>query len=293
MISSSKAVASIQELKPPDFGAPMPYNELRDTSLIGSLELNRLTMEEAVVPLLRHVRKVRREGAVGKAMHIFGVNAQVATLVQENKQFAAAMSTAGMMYPDGISLVLAGHLLGRPLKGRIPGGELMELLCKEGAKEGMSVYFLGGLPGAAEKTAQILEGRYPGLKIAGALCPPFNFEKDPAELAAVVKSIQDSAPDMLFVGLGVPKQEFWIANNSPVLPIGLAFPVGAAFDTTAGLRKRAPRWAQRTGTEWLYRLVMEPKRLWRRYLIGNTAFAMMVLTQWVRERGQRPLAAGD
>jgi len=98
---------------------------------------------------------------------------------------------------------------------------------------------------------------------------------------------------MLFVGLGVPKQELWIADNSAVLPVGLAFPVGAAFDTTAGLRKRAPMWARRTGTEWLYRLFMEPRRLWRRYLIGNTAFAMMVLTQWVRERSQRPLAPSD
>jgi N-acetylglucosaminyldiphosphoundecaprenol N-acetyl-beta-D-mannosaminyltransferase len=274
-------------------GSKGPKHGWLETSLVGTLPINQLRMDEAAEALLSHVRQVRRDHSIGRAIHIFGVNAQVATLVRDNDAFAAAISSADVLYADGISVVLASQLLGRPLRGRIPGGELMELLCKQGAKEGLSVYFLGGLPDAAEKTAEILKARYPGLKIAGACCPPFNFETNPEESASVVRSIQEAAPDMLFVGLGVPKQEIWIAENSAVLPVGLAFPVGAAFDTTAGFRKRAPVWARRTGSEWLYRLAMEPRRLWRRYLVGNTAFAIMILTQWIRERGQRPLAAGD
>lgn len=293
MISPTNSAASLRGLDPPSRDTHVLDQELRETSLIGRLAINRLGMEEAAQLSLRHVRAVRSERSVGGAIHIFGVNAQVATLVQEDQRFAEAVASATVMYPDGISVVIAARLLGRPLKSRIPGGELMELLCQEGAKEGFSAYFLGGLPGAAEKTAEVLQARYPGLKIAGAQCPPFNFETDPEESAQVIKSIQATSPDMLFVGLGVPKQELWIADNSAVLPVGLAFPVGAAFDTTAGLRKRAPMWARRTGTEWLYRLVMEPRRLWRRYLIGNTAFAMMILTQWMRERSQRPFDPGD
>lgn len=292
MISPTDHLASARNLEGTPPGSRAPRVEWLETSLVGTLRINHLQVDEAAEVLLSHVRQVRREGSIGRAMHIFGVNAQVATLAREDPRFAAAISTADFMYADGISVVLASQLLGRPLKGRIPGGELMERLCKEGAKEGLSAYFLGGLPHAAERTAEILQARYPGLQIAGACCPPLNFETRPEEVAMVLKSIQDAAPDMLFVGLGVPKQEKWIADNSPFLPVGLAFPVGAAFDTTAGLRKRAPIWAQRTGMEWLYRLVMEPKRLWRRYLIGNTVFAMMIVSQWIKERGKRPFAAG-
>jgi len=263
-----------------------------ETSLIGRLAISRLNKEETIRMLLGHVREVRRERTPGAAMQVFGVNAQVATLVRTNPRFAKAVASATVKYPDGISVVIASHLLGRPLISRIPGGEMMESLCRLGAKEGLSAYFLGGLPGAAERTAEILKTRYPGLKIAGARCPPYNFETDPEESAQVIKSIQESAPDMLFVGLGVPKQEIWIAENSAILPIGLAFPVGAALDTTAGLRKRAPVWARRTGTEWLYRLAMEPRRLWRRYLIGNPAFAVMILRQWIRERTRRRSTPG-
>lgn len=283
MISPTNDAAHV----PASAGSPAPLDST-ETSLIGTLAIKRLGMDEAAEALLRNVRQVRLEKSVGKAWSVIGVNAQIATLVRHDRRFAEVAATTDLLYPDGISVVLAARLLGRPLKERIPGGELMELLCKEGAKEGLSVYFLGGLPGAAEKAAEVLRERYPGLKIAGTCCPPLNFEKDPKESALIVKSIQDSSPNMLFVALGVPRQEIWIADNRAALPVGLAFPVGAAFDTTAGLRKRAPMWARRTGTEWLYRLVMEPRRLWRRYLIGNTAFAMMVLTQWMRERTQRP-----
>jgi N-acetylglucosaminyldiphosphoundecaprenol N-acetyl-beta-D-mannosaminyltransferase len=257
---------------------------LFDTSLVGKLPINRLRMPEAVDAVLRHVRQVRDERSTGRAMHLFGVNAQVAVLALEDERFAQAMLSGHLLYPDGISIVAASRILGRPLIERIPGSELMELLCHEAAKEGLSAYFLGGLPFAAEKTAFILKHRYPGLVISGHSCPPFGFESDEHETAKLLRSIQDAAPDMLFVGLGAPKQERWIFANSGVLPVGVAVPVGAALDTISGYRKRAPVWARRTGLEWFYRLVLEPKRLWRRYLIGNTKFLLMVVTQWMQER---------
>lgn len=252
-----------------------------DSAFVGVLPINRLRITKAADLILRHLRQER---AGRKTMRVFGVNAQIATLAQKDRRFAAAMLSADVLYPDGISIVIASRVLGHPLKERVPGGELMELLCREAAVGGLSVYFLGGLPGAAEKAARILQERYPLLKIAGVACPPVGFEQNAEESARVLTAIQEAAPDILFVGLGVPKQELWVWENTAKLPVGVAFPIGAALDTTAGLRKRAPLWAQKTGIEWLYRLAMEPKRLWRRYLIGNTRFVWIILRQRVSKK---------
>jgi N-acetylglucosaminyldiphosphoundecaprenol N-acetyl-beta-D-mannosaminyltransferase len=273
MNPSLPRIASIQEFNVPPPEQPRSSTvSLFETCLVGKLPISRVRMPEAVDAVIRHVRQVKEERSIGRTIHLFGVNAQVAVLAREDERFAQAMLSSHLLYPDGISIVMASRFLGRPLIERIPGSELMELLCYEGAKEGLSAYFLGGLPLAAEKTALTLKERYPGLVIAGHCCPRLGFETD---------------PDMLFVGLGAPKQEHWIFNNSAVLPLGVAVPVGAALDTISGYRKRAPVWARRAGLEWFYRLVREPRRLWRRYLIGNTRFVLMVFTQWMQERKQK------
>jgi len=246
------------------------------TSRIGNLPVNRIGVNEAVELIMQQLRVNSTDR---KPFSVLGVNAQIVNLAMESKRFASAMHSGDLLYADGISIVLASRILGCPLPERVPGGELMELLCREGAKDGMSVYLLGGLEGAAEKAAKVLEERYAGIRVAGVCCPPIGFEKDSGELARVRESIRVARPDFLFVCLGAPKQEFWVAENAPSLPVGVVVPLGAAFDTLAGLRKRAPVWARKTGMEWLYRLVKEPRRLWRRYLIGNPQFVLMTLRQ--------------
>jgi N-acetylglucosaminyldiphosphoundecaprenol N-acetyl-beta-D-mannosaminyltransferase len=166
-------------------------------------------------------------------------------------------------------------------------GEMMERLCAESARYGLSVFFLGGLPGAAEMAANVLKRRYPGLRFAGTYCPPFMFEEDAAEMARVRGLIDEASPDLLFVALGAPRQEVWMWQHCGTMPIGAVMAVGAGFDTTAGLRKRAPVWAQRSGTEWLYRLLMEPRRLWRRYLVGNSQFIYLVYKAWLSQKMTR------
>ena len=284
MIPSRNSVALTREANAAPVASRSASLDLWDTTLVGQLPINRVRMAEAVETILRHARRVRTERLVGEAAHVFGINAQIAVLASEDEGFVQAILSGHLLYPDGISLVIASHFLGRPLAERIPGSELMELLCCEAAKEGLSAYFLGGLPHAAENCARILKDRYPGLGIAGHCCPPLGFELDREESAKVLRSIQTAAPDLLFVGLGVPKQELWISANSPVLPIGVAFSVGAALDTISGYRQRAPLWTRRTGLEWLGRLVREPRRLWRRYLIANPKFVWLVLKQWIRQR---------
>ncbi len=242
---------------------------------IGSLPVDRVNFHEAAQWAVNYLK---RRGNVPPAL-IVGPNAQLVTLAEKNPQFARAMCSASLSVADGISVVMASRWLGVPVPERVPGGELMERLCAESAQHGFSVFLLGGLPGAAEMAAKRLTEKYPGLIIAGTYCPPYGFEHNEAERSYVRDLITESAPDLLFVAFGAPKQEIWMWENCPSLPVGIAMSVGAAFDTQAGLRKRAPVWAQKTGTEWLYRLVREPRRLWRRYLIGNVEFLLLVMRQ--------------
>ena len=230
-----------------------------------------------------------------KPLLIMGPNAQLITLAARQPRFAAALRSADLNVPDGISIVLASRILGHPIPERVTGGDLMEQLCIEAAKHNLSVFFLGGLPGAAEKAALKFQTKYPGFRLAGTCCPPQGFESDPFECTRIRQQITQAKPDLLCVAFGAPKQEIWMHDNCRTLPIGAAISVGAALDTQAGLRRRAPQWTHSIGCEWLYRLVREPRRLWRRYLIGNTHFLCIVANQYGRElftahRGGRTLA---
>jgi N-acetylglucosaminyldiphosphoundecaprenol N-acetyl-beta-D-mannosaminyltransferase len=242
---------------------------------IATVPVDRLTLDEATAQI---IDVLRQRTAPGPFL-IMGPNAQLVTLAQSNPRFAEALRASALNIADGISVVLASMLLGRPISERTTGGDLMERLCSESARHGLRVFFLGGLPGAAHQSAIRLQRRYPALSIAGTYCPPLGFEHDSMEGAHVRQLIVEAEPDLLFVAFGAPKQEIWMRENCPTLPIGAALSVGAAFDTQAGLRRRAPRWTHRLGMEWLYRLIREPRRLWRRYLIGNTYFLCLVMKQ--------------
>lgn len=246
--------------------------------LIATLPVDPVDFEEAVDFVIDNVKN-RQPG--DPPIRIVGPNAQMITLAATNQEFAQAMRSADLRAPDGISIILASRLLSRPIRQRIPGGELMERLCGASVPHKLSIFFLGGLPTAAETAARVLGERYPGLRVAGTYCPPYLFEQNPAEMASVKQKLTSAAPDLLFIAFGAPRQEIWMWKHCLDLPVGAVMSVGAAFDTTAGLRKRAPMWAQRSGTEWLYRLVMEPRRLWRRYLIGNVHFVYLVVRAWL------------
>lgn len=246
---------------------------------LGGVPIDRISMDYAAV-LITEALLHRGQSP---PLKIVGPNAQLVTLARHNPRFAVAMQAADLAVPDGISVVMAARLLGVPVPERVPGGDLMERMCAEAAHYGFRLFFLGGLPGAAVMATWNLEQRYPGLRICGTCCPPEGFENDPEERARVRRAIEEVQPDLLCVALGAPKQEIWMHENAATLPVGAVLPVGAAFDTQAGLRRRAPRFVQRIALEWLFRLLMEPRRLWRRYLIGNAEFVLLVLRQWLRQ----------
>jgi N-acetylglucosaminyldiphosphoundecaprenol N-acetyl-beta-D-mannosaminyltransferase len=245
--------------------------------VMGHVSVDRMPIDHAVAWVVHRLK--HRESL--SPLLIVGPNAQLVTLAACDRQFAEALQAADLSVPDGISVVLASRLLRQPIPERVTGGDLMERLCAEAARYGFSVFFLGGLPGAAAAAAASLRRRYPALRIAGTYCPPRGFERDSMESAHIRQLITDAAPDLLCVAFGAPKQEIWMHENCPSLPIGAAIAVGAALDTQAGLRTRAPQWTHALGMEWLYRLIREPKRLWRRYLFGNTQFLLLVLRQWL------------
>jgi N-acetylglucosaminyldiphosphoundecaprenol N-acetyl-beta-D-mannosaminyltransferase len=253
-------------------------NLLPPRLFLGSVPVDRISIEDAAALV---IQRLENRG-LSKPLLIMGPNAQLITLAAKNDRFAAALRSADLSVPDGISVVLAARLLKQPVHERIPGGELMERLCIEAARHNFSVFFLGGLPGAAEKTARKFQSSYSGFQVAGVCCPRPGFEMDPAENARIRQQITNAKPDLLCVAFGAPKQEIWMYENCSSLPIGAAISVGAALDTQAGLRKRAPKWTHKLGLEWLYRLIREPRRLGRRYLVGNVEFLLLLAHQWWR-----------
>lgn len=203
--------------------------------------------------------------------------------------FREAYGRATLIVPDGMPIVWASRLLGAPLKARVAGAALLPALCERAALRGWRVFFLGGIPGVAEKAAARLTDRYPGLRVVGCYAPPFGFESDAAESERIVTRIRMTRPDILFIGVGAPKQEEWGAAHLDSLGAPLVPCVGAAFDFAAGSVRRAPTWLQHAGLEWLFRLLQEPRRLWRRYLVDSLAFVPIVLRERrrLRKRSQR------
>jgi N-acetylglucosaminyldiphosphoundecaprenol N-acetyl-beta-D-mannosaminyltransferase len=211
------------------------------------------------------------------------VTPNVAHLVslQHDRAFRQIYEQALLAVPDGVPLLWAAKLLKSPLGGRVNGTDLFEELAAIAAQQGLKVFLLGGRSGAADKAADILTERHPELNIVGTYSPPFGFENSFDERDRINTLIQDAAPDILFVGLGAPKQEKWIAEHYEALGVPVSIGIGVSFEFVAGMVQRAPRWMQKTGLEWLFRLISEPGRLWKRYLVGNIYFAYLVMKQFI------------
>lgn len=229
----------------------------------------------------------RIEQSIGKqeGIHIITPNVHHLILLENDEEFRRIYQNASLVVADGMPLIWASKFLGTPLKEKISGSDLVPEICKVAARKGYKLFFLGGRSGAVQKAKEKLEGRFPFIKIVGVYVPPFGFENYRSEDEKIVKLIKESNPDILLVGLGAPKQEKWIYKHSKELNVPVSIGVGATFEFIAGVVKRAPRWMQKVGLEWLWRLMMEPQRLWKRYLIDDMRFFWLVFLQRLgRER---------
>jgi len=182
-------------------------------------------------------------------------------IAQDDDAFMRVLRQADLCVADGVGLLLAARFLGRPLPERVTGSDGLPLIAERAAQAGWKLFLLGAAPGVAEQAAANLTRRHPDLRIVGT----YAGSPDPAEDDALVERINASRADILFVAYGAPRQDLWIARNAPRLSVKVAIGVGGAIDFAAGRVPRAPRWMQRLGLEWLYRLYREPWR-WRRML---------------------------
>lgn len=188
------------------------------------------------------------------------------------------INKSGLTIPDGIPLAWLCCFNGHDDAARICGPDLMLALCEYSVARGGRHFFYGGAPGVAHDLSTQLKYRYPGLQVAGTYSPPFRLV-GAAEESNVIEEINAASPDIIWVGLGTPKQDFWVAKHRPLLNASVLIPVGAAFDFHTGNIKRAPTWMQHYGLEWLFRLKQEPRRLAHRYLIYNTLFMFYTFMQ--------------
>ena len=211
---------------------------------------------------------------------------------QHDEKLRRIYNSAGLVTPDGMPLVWLGRWKGFPRVGRVYGPDLMLSVYERSVPAGYKHFLYGGGDGVVEKLRRRLEERFPGLNIVGTHAPPFGAAT-PLEDEKVLRAIDATKPDAIWIGLGTPKQDRWMAAHLGRLNAPVLIGVGAAFDFHAGVKKQAPLWMRQAALEWLFRLFSEPRRLWRRYLLGNPQFLFWLLLQTFRLKQYTIEAAGD
>ena len=214
--------------------------------------------------------------------YIVAANVHVVMTAYWQRRYQKIINRAALVTPDGMPLVWALRLLGVPGQTRVYGPDLMLVLCKKAATVGIPIYLYGGTERVLAELQANLQQRFPTLAIAGIYSPPFR-PLTPAEATADINRIHASGAAIVFVGLGCPKQEEWMARQHGLLQ-AVMVGVGAAFSFQRGDWETSPRWLMNLGLEWLYRFAMEPRRLWRRYLVNNPAFTVLFGLQLCRHQ---------
>jgi N-acetylglucosaminyldiphosphoundecaprenol N-acetyl-beta-D-mannosaminyltransferase len=234
-----------------------------------------LGVEVSAVDMAQAVAEIRRWVEEGEQHYVCVTGVHGVMESQRDPDLRRIHNASGLTTPDGMPMVWAGRRAGAAHMERVYGPDLMLELCALAAERGWSSFFYGGGPGVAERLAERLAARFPRLEVAGCWSPPFR-PLTPEEDARAVERIDASGAALLWVGLSTPKQERWMAAHVGRVRAPVLLGVGAAFDIHAGLLPQAPRWMQRSGLEWLYRLAREPRRLWRRYLYNNPRFVAAI-----------------
>lgn len=211
------------------------------------------------------------------------INAAKVVEFQDDDALRSAISDAHLLTADGQAVVWAARLLGQPVPARVAGTDLMQALLAHAAKRGYSVYLLGAKDSVVTACVEKAQKDHPGLRIAGYRNGYFRRDEE----EDVVATIRAATPDILFLGFGTPAKEYFMHRHYRALDVPFVMGVGGSFDVYAGLVARAPQWMQRAGLEWAFRLAQEPRRMWKRYLVGNTRFAWIVARELLA-RGTRP-----
>jgi N-acetylglucosaminyldiphosphoundecaprenol N-acetyl-beta-D-mannosaminyltransferase len=221
----------------------------------------------------------------GRPSYFITANLHYAMLTARDSRLKPLNARAAFVLTDGMPLIWASHWRTRKLPERVAGSDLVPALCGRAAEQGHRVYLLGGAPGVAEEAARRLLERYPKLQIVGVAAPDLCSMSE-ADIRDLIGKIRAAKPDLLFAAFGQPKGELWLAKNCEALGVPVTVQVGASLDFVAGRVPRSPRWMQRVGLEWVYRLWREPRRLLGRYT-ANGLFALRMLARDARTRRER------
>lgn len=231
--------------------------------------IDNLTADEAV----KYIEKCIQDRKIG---HVITPNVDQIIRIEKDNYFKEICDNAELLLVDGHPLMWIAKYYKKPFKEKICGSDLVPKLCEVAAKKGYSVFFLGAALGVAEKAAENLIKEYPELNVAGTYSPPLGFENDKDEIKKINDILLKSKADMLFVGMGVPKQDIFIYENKDNYKIPMSFSIGGAIDFIAGKQKRAPKWISNIGMEWFYRLVNDPRRMFKRYIVDDMRIFKLV-----------------
>lgn len=216
--------------------------------------------------------------------YIVTPNVDHVCMYQKHAGFREAYQGAALVVPDGKPIMWAARLLGKPLREKLSGSDLVDDLSRVAAEKGYSVFLLGAAEGVGTHAAELLQERYPGLNIVGVYSPPLGFHESETDNRETLEKVRAMKPDICFVALGGPLQELWMHQYFPQSGATIMLGIGAGLDFVAGRKKRAPRWMQRAGCEWIWRLACEPRRLWKRYLVDDMQFVPIVLRELQKSR---------
>lgn len=223
------------------------------------------------------IRQIEHFVTSGGHYRVMYANVHVLNIAYHNPELRHILNQSDLVYCDGAGVKVGARLLGCHLPERMTGADWIHDLCQTCQKTGTTLYLLGGEPGVAEEAARVLTTRYPGLNVVGT--HHGYYDHDGPENDAVIAEINALHPDILLVGFGTPLQEKWIGRHFERLQVPVVWAVGALVDFVTGKKPRAPRWMLDHGLEWLYRLWTEPRRLWKRYIVGNPVFIWRVFMQ--------------
>ncbi|UUO08000.1 WecB/TagA/CpsF family glycosyltransferase [Blastopirellula sp. J2-11] len=242
------------------------------------VEIDALRMTEAVRQIWRQI-----DSPNATTEYVVTPNVDHAVLLQGNPQLQAAYEHARWVLADGWPVVWASRLLRQPLPERVTGSDLVPAMFSAATEtKPLSVFLLGAAAGVGQRAAENIEQRWPNVTVSGVYSPPLGFEYDEAENDRIIEMINAATPQLLIIGLGAPKQELWIARHRGRLQTKAAICAGATIDFLAGEKQRAPRWMQQSGLEWLHRMLVDPRRLVKRYVRDAVVFPTLVWREWLQ-----------
>ncbi len=245
---------------------------------VGSVPIDCVTFDQAL-DAIEDLVALRQGGSV------FTPNINHIVQCSDSPAFRAAYEAATLSLADGMFVVWASRLLGTPVPAKVSGSDIVVPLAERAGARGWRIVLLGGADGVAKAAALRLANIVPNIQVVATLSPNIDLREPPASRESLVRALRDASPDLIFVALGAPKQELFIAEVQSALRPAVLLGIGASLDFLAGTARRAPAWMSKCGLEWAYRLAREPRRMWRRYLVRDPRFVWILAKSMWRERG--------